>query len=307
MVEEKKESPRVIKNTPLQKHSLLQRKRKLRLTSFQKKKIILVSVFTIVLAAFFIGLKYIPTEAISNLGDKLPLPLFTAIIGLVDGFNPCNIFILTLLMSLLLTESHSRKRILVVSLSFIAVVYVFYFFFMTAWLNIFKYLGFINPLRIGIAILAVIAGLINMKELFFFRKGVTLMIQDRYVPIVKRKIRDFAKKFSKGHLLALVGSSMILAVFSSLVELPCTAGFPIIYTGILTSHAISGLGHYAYIALYNFFYVLPLLTIMFVFTISFNGKQVSKKTMEIIKFIGGSIMFLLGLLLLFAPKLILGI
>jgi len=269
------------------------------------KKIIIASIAVVVLALFFFFAKQINPNALENWGLSIPLPLFTLIIGLIDGFNPCNLFVLTLLISLMLAEAHERKRILAVGLTFVAVIYVFYFTFMAAWLNIFKYIGFITPLRIAIAILALGAGLINMKELFFYRKGVTLMVQDKHVGPLKRRINAVATLMKKGSMLTLIGAAAILAIFASLVELPCTAGFPIIYSSVLSGSGLeTGFGHYAYLLLYNAVYVLPLLTIIFIFAFSFKGKQIDKKTMGIIKFIGGAIMFLLGLVLLFAPSVI---
>ncbi len=269
------------------------------------KKVILVSIAILVIIGFFIFAKQVNTNSLQKLGLSIPLPLFTLIIGVIDGFNPCNLFILTLLLSLMLSESHKRKRLLAVGLTFIGVVYIFYFTFMAAWLNVFRYIGFITPLRICIAVLALGAGAINMKELFFYRKGVTLMIQDKQVGPVKRRINHVAELMKKGSLSALVGASAVLAIFSSLVELPCTAGFPIIYTGVLSGSGLaSGIGHYAYLLLYNFFYVLPLLSIIFIFSFTFKGKQINKKTMGSIKFIGGAIMFLLGLVLLLTPGLV---
>ena len=173
-------------------------------------------------------------ETIKNLGLSLPLPLFTLLIAIIDGFNPCNLFILTLLLSLMLAESHSKKRILIVGFTFILIIYLFYFLFMSLWLNLFQYIGFINPLKYTIAAIAIIAGLINIKELLFYRKGITLMVQDKQVGPLKKRISRVAHLIKKGSLPTLIGSSILLAIFSSLVELPCTAGFPIIYTGILT-------------------------------------------------------------------------
>ena len=104
---------------------------------------------------------------------------------------------------------------------------------------------------------------------------------------------------------ALIGSSIVLAVFASLVELPCTAGFPIIYTGVLAGiKGLTGFSYYAYLLLYNIFYVTPLILIIAIFGYTFKGKQINKKTMELIKFIGGAIMLLLGIVLLFIPGLI---
>ncbi len=271
----------------------------------KNKKILVVGIVVAILVAFFVFAKFIDSNALTNLGLSMPLPLFTLIIALIDGFNPCNLFVLTLLISLLLSESHERKRILAVGLTFIGVIYIFYFTFMSAWLNIFKYIGFVTPLRIVIAVMALGAGIINMKEMFFYRKGVTLMIQDKHVGPLKRRINHVAELMKKGSMWTLIGASAVLAVFASLVELPCTAGFPIIYSGVLSGSGLAtGLGHYAYLLLYNLFYVVPLLTIIFIFAFTFKGKQIDKKTMGLIKFIGGTIMFLLGLILLISPGLV---
>jgi len=271
------------------------------------KKILLVSIAFIVLVGFFVFAKNINTNALKDLGGTLPLPLFTLIIGLIDGFNPCNLFILTLLVSLMLSESHSRKRIFAVGYSFIAVVFVFYFLFMVAWLNIFQYIGFIDPLRIGIAILAIIAGLINCKELFFYRKGITLMVQDKNVGPLKKRINHVAELIKKGKMGTLIVASIVLAIFSSLVELPCTAGFPVIYTAVLSGNAITGVLHYFYLIFYNAIYVLPLITIVTILGYTFKGKQINKNTMATVKFIGGAIMLLLGIILLVNPALIVGV
>ena len=271
------------------------------------KKILLVSIAIVVLVGFFIFAKNVNTGILKDLGGTLPLPLFTLLIALIDGFNPCNLFILTLLVSLMLSESHSRKRIFAVGYSFIGVVFVFYFLFMVAWLNIFQYIGFINPLRIGIAILAIIAGLINCKELFFYRKGITLMVQDKNVGPLKKRIRHVAELIKKGKMGTLIVASVVLAIFSSLVELPCTAGFPVIYTAVLSGNAVTGFMHYLYLIFYSAIYVLPLITVVTILGYTFKGKPINKNTMATIKFIGGTIMLLLGIILLVNPALIVGV
>ena len=274
----------------------------------KKKKILVAAATVLILILFYFFTKNISHDYLKQLGLTLPLPLFTFIIALVDGFNPCNLFVLTLLLSLMLSESHSRKKIYAVGFSFIAVVYAFYFLFMAAWLNIFKYVGFIDPLRIGIALVAIAAGLINCKEFFFYRKGVTLMVQDKHVGLLKRRIQHVADLMKKATVPTLIGASIFLAIFASLVELPCTAGFPIIYTGILTGAFLkSSIMYYLYLILYNAVYVLPLLIVITILGYTFHGKQISKKTMALIKFIGGAIMLLLGIVLLVNPSLVIGI
>lgn len=270
-----------------------------------KKKLLILGIAVIVLITFFFLTKNVSNDFLEGLGGALPLPMFTFLIALVDGFNPCNLFILTLLLSLMLTESHSKKKIFVVGFSFIAIVYLFYFLFMSAWLNIFQYIGFVDPLRYTIGGIAVIAGLINCKELFFYRQGVTLMVQDKHVGPLKKRVAHVAKLLKKGSIGTLVGASVILALFASLVELPCTAGFPIIYTGVLTGVYLSNsFMYYAYLLFYNLIYVLPLIVVISVLGYFFDGKPIKKETMAVIKFIGGFIMLLLGILLFVNPTIL---
>ncbi len=271
----------------------------------KQKNYLIIGISLLFLIGFFILAKNIPHESLEKLGYNLPLPLFTIFIALIDGFNPCNLFVLTFLLGLLISASHSRKKIYAVGYTFVCVVFIIYFLFMAAWLNIFKYIGFITPLRIGIACIALIAGMINCKELLFYRKGITLMIQEQHVGPLKKRIEHMKDIIVSGSIPALILASISLAAFASLVELPCTAGFPVIYTGILTGKVLaSSFSYYLYLFFYNFVYVIPLIVIITIFGYTFKGKQISKRQMQIIKFIGGLIMILLGLVLLINPSLI---
>jgi len=153
------------------------------------------------------------------------LPVFTLVIALIDGFNPCTMWLVTFLLGLLFRFLIIEKDFLVGAISF--VTGLSYLLYMVAWLN-FPLSWFINPLRITIAILAIGAGLINCKEIFAFRKGVTLMIQEKHKLPLMKKIDKVKSIIQHGTFPALILSSVILAAFASLIELPCTAGWPII-------------------------------------------------------------------------------
>ena len=259
----------------------------------------------IVIIGFYFLTQYIQPDTLKEIGCSLPLPVFTFVIAIIDGFNPCNLFVLTFLLALLTSVSHSRKKIYLVGFCFVFVVFVIYFLFMAAWLNIFKYIGFITPLRVAIAIIALVAGVINCKEILFFRRGVTLMVQEKHKGPLTRKIDSMKDVIKKGSYIALITSSIILATFASLVELPCTAGFPIIYTGILSGKVLENtLSYYLFLFMYNLVYVIPLAIIIGIFGYTLRGKKVTKRQMQIIKFIGGFIMILLGIILLTNPSLI---
>jgi cytochrome c biogenesis protein CcdA len=271
----------------------------------RSRRLIIALGIVVVIIIFFALAGQADPEYFRELGLVMPLPLFTFVIAIIDGFNPCTMWVLTFLLVLLISVSESRKRIFAVGFVFVVVVYVFYFLFMAAWLNVFFYIGFLDPVRIAIGILAIVAGVINCKEFFAFRKGVTLMIQESHRgPLVKRieRMKDIIKH---GSFPALVIASIVLAAFASLVELPCTAGFPIIYTKILAGKVFAeSLAYYVYLAFYNLIYVVPLAAIITLFGYFFRGKQITKGQMQVIKVIGGLIMIMLGIVLIFNPGLL---
>jgi len=205
----------------------------------------------------------------------------------------------------MISVSNSRQRILAVGFSFVFVVFIIYFLFMLAWLNILKLVGFTTPFRIIIAAVAIIAGLINCKELFFFKKGFTLMIQESHKVYLFKYMEKMKEIIVKGSIPALILSTIILAIFSSIIEIPCTAGFPIIYTGVLAGKVgMGGFSYFLYLFLYNLMYVLPLSIIIILLSYSFKETHISKSQMQILKFIGGFIMILLGIILLVNPALL---
>ena len=278
---------------------------KLRNIEKKQKDYFVVVACMIGIVIFFIFAKMVNPSSIEKAGYFLPLPLFTLIIGLLDGVNPCNMFVLTCLMALLVSTSHSKMRLYVVGMSFVATCFILYFLFMAAWLNVFQYVRFITPLRIGIGLLAAIAGFINCKEFLFFKKGISLTIPDEQRGFLMRRIYAMKQAIQKGSFPLLVWSSFALAILSSLVEIPCTAGFPIIYTGILSGRVLeSSFSYYAYLFFYNVLYVLPLLIIVIMFIVTFKGQPISQRQMEILKFVGGIIMILLGIILLVNPSLV---
>ncbi len=265
--------------------------------------IILLSLAAI--AAIFILAKNIPPNLLRSFSTKVPFPVFTFLIAIVDGFNPCNLFVLTLLLALLISASGSKKRVYLVGFTFVFIVFMFYFLFMAAWLNIFKYFNYFASLRMIIGSIAILAGLINCKDYFFFKKGISLTIGDKQRGVLVKKMDRVRKTIAGGSLFMLIVSSMGLAIFSSFVELPCTAGFPIIFTTVLANKTAAATGsYYLWILLYNLVYILPLALIVAIFGYTFKAQRIGQKQIKIIKLIGGIIMIVLGLILLINPQLV---
>jgi len=105
----------------------------------EKKKIAVAVIIIAALMSFFFLTEQASPDYFKELGLVLPLYLFTFMIAIIDGFNPCTMWVLTFLLVLMISVAHSRKRIFAVGYTFVAVVYVIYFLFMAAWLNVFLY------------------------------------------------------------------------------------------------------------------------------------------------------------------------
>lgn len=251
-----------------------------------------------------------PSEAESDIIDvplfgkldisKVSLPAITIIIGLLDGFNPCAMWVLLFLLALLV-YTRSRKRMLILGGSFIFISGLVYYVFMAAWLNFFLLIGYLPYLRAIVGGVAVIFGLINIKDLFFFKKGVSLSIPESAKPKLFESMR---KIVHEGALPLALLSIAVLAFTVNTIELLCTAGFPVIYTKILTLNNLSPLAYYSYLALYILMYMIDDFLVFLIAVITLSSKKLTEKQGKWMKFIAGFMMLVLGLLLIFRPELL---
>ncbi|MBN2689439.1 MAG: hypothetical protein JXR42_02390 [Gammaproteobacteria bacterium] len=268
-------------------------------------RLIILTISTIAFALLLIAMHYIPSHALQKISQLVPLPIFTFIVAIVDGFNPCNVFVLALFLGFLASASNSRGKVLMVGFTFVIMIFILYFLFMAAWLNIFSLIGFINPLRISIASFSIIVGAINCKELFFFKKGISLTISDNNKSLIYQKLRNMRSLFESGSWILLFVAAVAFTLFVAMVELPCTAGFPIVYVGVLSGKYVSQSYHYyLYLLYYNIVFILPAATIVGIFGCTLKTSQINQKQVKWLKFIGGTLLLLLGTVLLAKPALI---
>ena len=114
--------------------------------------------------------------------ERLGLPAFTVAIGLIDGFNPCAMWVLVFLLSLLVGVTSRRKTVLIAG-TFVLVSGLMYFAFMVAWLNAFLLVGFSRSLQALLGVVAVSIGAIHIKDFFAFKRGLSLSIPERAKPV----------------------------------------------------------------------------------------------------------------------------
>ena len=228
---------------------------------------------------------------------SLSLPLFTVAIAALDAFNPCAFFVLLFLLSLL-AHQKNRRRMLLIGGIFVATSGLMYFAFMAAWLNVFQLLGALGWITLAAGLLAIAVGLINIKDFFAFAHGPSLSIPESAKPGIYRRARAVLQSGSTGTML---GATVLLAVAANFYELLCTAGFPMVYTRLLTLAEPSTATRYAWLALYNLVYVLPLLLIVLAFVGTLSAHKLSEREGRLLKLLSGTMMLELGLLLTFAP------
>jgi hypothetical protein len=235
----------------------------------------------------------------SNLSvERLGLPLFTIVIGLVDGFNPCAMWVLTFLLSLLVGIG-SRSKIVLIAGTFVLVSGVMYFAFMAAWLNAFLLVGYSRPLQLALGALATLIGAIHIKDFVAFRRGVSLSIPESAKPTLFLRMHRVVTAES---LLASLFGVALLAILVNVVELLCTAGLPAVFTQILTLRDLSALEHYGYLVLYNVAYVFDdaLMVAIAVFTLV--RWRMHERHGRWLKLVSGAAIGSLGAILLFAPQ-----
>ena len=232
--------------------------------------------------------------------DNLSLPALTLLLAGVDAFNPCAFFVLLFLLSVVV-HSRSRGRILLIGGLFVTVSGVIYFTFMTAWLNAFLVFGEMPLVTRLAGLVAVTMALINIKDYFWFKRGVSLSIPNSAQPGLFRRMRALTQADS---LPWVVGATLILAVVVNLYEILCTMGFPMIYTRILTAHDPGALGYYGYLVAYNVIYVLPMLIIVALFAFTLGSRKLQEHEGRLLKLLSGMMMLGLGLVLLLRPDLL---
>lgn len=228
------------------------------------------------------------------------LPIISIVIGMVDGFNPCAMWVLLFLLSILIGMKN-KKRAFCLGITFLVASASVYLFFMFVWLGIAVSMRDVAILRIIVALVALIGAFINIKS--FLKKapdGCTVTDTKK-----RQKIFEKIKRFTseKSFTLALIGI-VTLAISVNLIELACSAGLPLLFTQILSFNKLSGLEYTLYIGLYILFFMLDDIIIFSIAMITMKLTGISNKYTKYSHLIGGIIMLIIGILLIFKPSIL---
>ncbi len=232
-----------------------------------------------------------------DLGDR-PLLASTLLIGFVDGFNPCSLWVLSILLALVL-HSGSRRRVLLVGIVFIAVTTALYGLYIIGVYTLLTYVAYLSWIQRGAAVVAGAFAVVNLKDYFWPGRGPSLSISEDRRPGLYRRMRDLGR--SDQSLKAVLGGTVALAVGVSLIETPCTAGFPILWTDLLSARGASTATAIALFGVYMAVFLIDELAVFGAAVVTMRATKLQEHHGRFLKLLAGTVMLALAITLAIDP------
>jgi cytochrome c biogenesis protein CcdA len=229
---------------------------------------------------------------------SMPLLASTMLIALVDGVNPCSLWVLSILLALVL-RTGSRRRVIAIGTTFLAVTALLYGLYIAGMYGFLSYAANQTWVRLAMAVIALVFGVINLKDYFWYGRGLSLSIPAGRRPALYRRIRSVAAE-GEALPIALAGTAL-LAVGVSVLETPCTAGYPLLWANLLTAQDIGLAGAIPLFAVYMAVFLLDELVVFGTAVVAMRASKLEERAGRLLKLIGGVVMIALALTLVFVP------
>jgi cytochrome c biogenesis protein CcdA len=195
----------------------------------------------------------------------------------------------------------SRKKVILIGVIFLTVTALIYALFIAGLFTAFTFISYVGWIQVVVALVALFFALVNIKDYFWYKEGVSFTISDEKKPGIfnrMRRLMDASQSF-----WGLAGATVVMAAGVSLVEFSCTAGFPVLWTNLLVSQKIGGAMFVMLLILYMLIYQLDELVIFFTAVFSLKSSKMEEKHGRILKLIGGMLMLVLAVVMLVNPNL----
>ncbi len=242
----------------------------------------------------------IPIVGDVKVGEQ-SLLVSTVLIGFVDGVNPCSLWVLSILLAIVL-HSGSRGRVFGVGVVFLVVTAAMYGLYMTGLYSALDFVSSIGWIRLVVAATALLFGLIHVKDYFRLHEGPTLSIPDSSKPGIYQRMRAVAAPGRSW--AAVLGGTAVLAVGVSLLETPCTAGLPLLWTSLLAANDVSFGTAAALFAVYMAVFLLDELIVFTLAVVTLRAARVQERHGRLLKLLSGTVMITLAVVLIAAPELL---
>lgn len=224
--------------------------------------------------------------------------LATVLIALVDGFNPCSLWVLSVLLALVL-HTGSRSRVLAIGGTFLLVTTVVYGLFIVGVYSTLGLVSAMDGIRLVVAAFALTFGLINIKDFLWFKRGVSLTISDEQKPGIYRRARNLVRP-GIGLPAALAGT-VVMAGGIALIELPCTAGFPVIWSDLMRAADVGGTEFGSLLGVYLAVYLLDELVLFGAAVVTMRASKLQERHGRMLKLVGGMVMVAIAVAIVFFP------
>lgn len=238
---------------------------------------------------------------LGNIDAKnVSLPLLGVILGFVDGFNPCALWVLVFLITMLLGMK-DRKKMWILGITFLVTSALIYTLFMVSWLSFALFMGKVELIKILVGMFAIIFGVYNIIR---FIKSLNKdtgcdVVDDSKRKKIINKIKSIVSE--KKFIVAFLGV-IVLAASVNLIELMCSLGLPVVYTEVLSLNNLSVAQYSICILIYILFYLIDDLVIFIIAMKTLKIKAISNKYLKYSHLIGGLIMLALGILMIYKPE-----
>ena len=226
--------------------------------------------------------------------------LSTALIALVDGFNPCSLWVLTMLMALTL-HTGSRRKVFLIGIIFLTVTSLIYALFITGLFSLLTFVGFMGWARIAVCLVALFFAVVNIKDYFWYKEGLSFSIADGQKPGIFKRMRAVVNASQSPWGMA--AATIILAAGVSLVEFSCTAGLPVMWVNLLSAQNVGTTAFILLLLVYMLIYQLDEMVIFFSSVATLKASRLEEKHGRLLKLISGMLMLTLALVMLINPAL----
>ncbi|MFW2334671.1 hypothetical protein [Ilumatobacter sp.] len=223
----------------------------------------------------------------------------TVLIAFVDGFNPCSLWVLSMLMALVV-HSGSRTRVFAVGSLFLLVTSLLYGLYMLGAYSTLSVVGRSGWIRATVAIVAGTFGVLHLKE-HWTTRGPSVTIAAGAKPGLFRRMRRLAD--TDRSLPATLGGTVVLATGVSLLETPCTAGLPLLWTDLLADRGVPPTGAAALFALYLAVFLLDELAVFGVVVVTMRAAKMQERHGQLLQLAGGVLMLTLAVTMVAVPHL----
>lgn len=231
---------------------------------------------------------------VTEMKKKLTIP---AVIGaaIVDSINPCEFAILIILLSTILV-SNSRKKALFAGLAFSLAIFISYFLMGLGIYSAVRAASFTRIFYVIVSILAIVIGLFNLKDYFWYGKWFRMEVPMRWRPRMKMIIKSVTS----------VPGAFLVGFVISLFLLPCTSGPYIVILGLLAETATKSYA-ISLLLLYNLIFIIPMLAITFMISAGVattaQAEEWRQRKIKVLHLIAAIILLALGVFMLLSRVL----